>query len=87
MESLPKKFISLYWRQVNESQIQLSLRGWLGTRVARVGQLRIGYQPGVANILVLGRDGVIHARFTGEANETAVAKARAALEKVLATPP
>ena len=47
---------------------------------------QFGYKKDVANILVLGRDGVIHARFTGATNGAVLAKAHAALDQALALP-
>jgi hypothetical protein len=47
---------------------------------------QLGYQRDVANILVLDRNGVIQARFTGAATSAAVALVSAALDKVLAAP-
>lgn len=47
---------------------------------------QLGYQKDVANILVLDRNGVIQARFTGAAEPAAVTSARAALDKVLLAP-
>lgn len=47
---------------------------------------QFGYKKGVANILVLGRDGVIHARFTGVTNGAVLAKTHAALDQALARP-
>ena len=47
---------------------------------------QFGYKKDVANILVLGRDGVIHARFTGATNGAVLAKAHAALDQALARP-
>ena len=47
---------------------------------------QLGYQRDVANILVLDRNGVIQARFTGAATSAAVALVGGALDKVLAAP-
>ena len=47
---------------------------------------QFGYKKDVANILVLGRDGVIHARFAGATNGAVLAKAHAALDQALALP-
>jgi len=45
---------------------------------------QLGYEPGVANILVLGRDGVIQARFKGQANESALREACVTIDRALA---
>lgn len=45
---------------------------------------QFGFQPDSANILVLGRDGAIQARFVGAATVSAIAEASAALDRILA---
>jgi len=47
---------------------------------------RFGYKKDEANILVLDRNGLIHARFTGVATAAAVAEVGVVLEKLLSTP-
>jgi hypothetical protein len=47
---------------------------------------RFGLKPGVANVLVLGRDGRIESRLAGPAKETPVRDASAAVERALARP-
>ena len=47
---------------------------------------RFGLKPGVANVLVLGRDGRIEGRLTGPAKEGAVGEASAAIGKAVARP-
>jgi len=54
---------------------------WSGTNCAALGR-----EKNVANILLLGRDGTIHARFSGAATATAVAKAAATLDKIVSAP-
>lgn len=54
---------------------------WSGTNCAA-----FGYQKDVANVLLLGRDGTVHARFTRAATPAAVAQAGAAIDKLLSTP-
>lgn len=52
---------------------------WTGQTCAR-----FGYEPGKANLLVLGPDGAIQARFAGEATQGEIRKAKAALDKAWA---
>ena len=68
-------------RAFRESQKFPVMLDWSGKVCAQ-----IGYQHGVANLLLIGRDGVIHARFTGVATTAAIAEAAATLEKALALP-
>lgn len=53
-----------------------------------VGEMcgRLGVKPGVANVLVLGRDGRIEGRLIGPAKEGAVREAAAAVERALGRP-
>ncbi len=44
---------------------------------------QFGYNRGMANILIIGRDGTIRARLCGSANPNAIASARVALEAAL----
>jgi len=48
---------------------------------------QLGYKKDEANILVLDRNGRIHARFTGVATAVAVAEAGVVLDKLLSNPP
>lgn len=54
---------------------------WTGEACAR-----FGLKAGVANVLVLGRDGRIEGRWTGAAKEEAVGQASKSLEQALARP-
>ncbi len=65
-----------------ESQKYPVMLDWSGKVCAQ-----IGYQAGVANLLLIGRDGVIHARFTGVATPAAIDAANATLENALVLPP
>ena len=51
-------------RQFQEDYRQPVMLDWSGKISAR-----IGYQPGIANVLVIGRDGIIRARIVGKADE------------------
>lgn len=53
---------------------------WTGELCAR-----LGYQPGVATILVVAKDGVIRARFGGRATATAIAVACDAVDHAFAS--
>jgi hypothetical protein len=54
---------------------------WSGTAC-----VRFGLKAGVANVLVLGRDGRIEGRWTGAAKEAAVREASQCVERALARP-
>ena len=47
---------------------------------------QVGYKKGVANVLLIDRDGSIRARFTGEASETGLRDASAELDRLTQTP-
>ena len=68
-------------KKFQETRKHPVMMDWSGTVCAQ-----FGYKKDVANILVLDRDGVIHARFTGATNRAVLAKAHAALDQALARP-
>lgn len=67
-------------RKFQESHKYPVMLDWSGEVCAK-----FGYEKGVANVLILDREGIIRGRSTGAANEKACADFNAALEKVLAT--
>ena len=65
-------------KRFQETRTYPVMMDWSGKVCAR-----LGYQPDLANILILGRDGSILGRFTGGAVETNRAAAFDALDKAL----
>ena len=68
-------------KRFQETRTYPVMLDWTGQVCAQ-----FGYTKSMANLLVLGRDGVIQARFTGEATPAAIAQAEAALDQALSTP-
>ena len=68
-------------KQFKETRTYPVMMDWSGNVCAQ-----FGYKKDVANILLLGRDGTIHARFTGAATPAAIAEAVTALDKLLLSP-
>ena len=66
-------------RKFQESHKYPVMLDWTGKVCAQ-----LGYEKGVANILILGHDGAILGRSTGPATERAGAEFNVALEKTLA---
>lgn len=66
-------------RKFQETRKYPVMLDWTGKVCAQ-----IGYRKQQANVLVLGRDGSIQARFSGEATPKGIAEAIAALDKALA---
>ena len=67
-------------RKFQETRKYPVMMDWSGKVCAQ-----FGCEPHLANILVLGRDGIILARFTGAATPSGIVDANAALDKVLST--
>ena len=65
-------------KRFQETRTYPVMMDWSGKVCAR-----LGYQPDLANILILGRDGSVLGRFTGGAVETNRVAAFDALDKVL----
>ena len=65
-------------KRFQETRTYPVMMDWSGKVCAR-----LGYQPDLANILILGRDGSVLGRFTGGAVETNRAAAFDALDKAL----
>lgn len=68
-------------KHFKETRTYPVMMDWSGNVCAQ-----FGYKKDVANILLLGRDGTIHARFTGAATPAAIAEAVTALDKILLSP-
>lgn len=68
-------------RKFQESHKYPVMLDWTGKVCAQ-----LGYEKGVANILILGHDGAILGRSTGPATERACADFNVILEKTLAAP-
>ena len=69
-------------KRFQEARAYPVMMDWSGTNCAF-----FAYQKGVANVLVLGRDGTIRARFAGAATPAALAEAGTVLDKILPPPP
>lgn len=65
-------------KKFQETRSHPVMMDWSGKVCAR-----LGYQPGVANLLVLGGDGTILARFLGAASDAAVREACVVLDTAL----
>lgn len=68
-------------RKFQETRTYPVMMDWSG---GVCGQL--GFQPGLANLLVIARDGTIHARVAGPAREPALKELSAALDAALLAP-
>ena len=69
-------------KRFQESRPYPVMMDWFGTNCSS-----FAYQTGVANLLVIGRDGTIHARFAGAATPAALAQAGTVLDRILPPPP
>jgi hypothetical protein len=78
VRGVPESWHGRVRRRFQEARTYPVMMDWSGTNCAR-----FGFQPGVANVLVIERDGTIGARFTGPVREAALREAFAAADTAL----
>ncbi len=80
VSAVPRFLRGMIRKKFQKKHVHSVMMDWSGKVSARMG-----YQSGVANVLILGPDGAIHGRFSGEADAPEISRAQGVISEALAS--